>query len=244
MELEVLFTVAPLKNTSAHYGGRMVFLPDGTLFSATGDGFEFREQAQKLDNLFGKTIRINKDGSIPKDNPFIDTDRAKPEIWSYGHRNPQGVSLDPKTGNLYLHEHGARGGDELNLIERGKNYGWPAITYSVDYSGATISPYTEHPKMEQPLIQWTPSIAPSGMTLYNPQNDNPPFPQWRGNLFASALAERTVRRLTLERGKVIDQQIMFTDIGARIRDVKVGPKGYLYLLTDSSKGKVIRIKPK
>ena len=177
--------------------------------------------------MLGKIVRIHRDGSIPSDNPFAGRDDAQPEIWSYGHRNPQAILFDPVSGNVYAHEHGPRGGDELNLIEPGRNYGWPVITYGRDYNYASITPYTEYPGMEQPLVDWTPSIAPAGMAIY--WGDL--FPDWRGDLFVAALVERSVRRLDLENGRVIGQELLFGELGERMRDVRVGPEGALYLLT-------------
>ena len=236
---EVIFTVEPSKAGALHFGGRIAFLPDGTLLMPTGDGFTYREEAQKLDTLLGKIIRIHRDGSIPDDNPFVGRADARPEIWSYGHRNPQAILFDPVSGNVYAHEHGARGGDELNLIEAGKNYGWPAITYGRDYNFAGITPYTEYPGMEQPLVDWTPSIAPAGMAIY--WGDL--FPDWWGDLFVAALVERAVRRLDLEDGRVIGQEILFGELDERTRDVRVGPEGALYLLTESDIGRVLRVTP-
>ncbi len=236
--VQIIFTATPWKNTPHHYGGRMAFLQDGTLVITSGEGFTFREQAQRLDNHFGKVIRINTDGSVPEDNPFAGGD-SLPEIWSYGHRNPQGIVVVPDSGDVYLHEHGPRGGDELNRVEPGSNYGWPAITYGVDYSGATISPYTELPGMEQPIVYWSPSIAPAGMAYY----DGALFPEWQGDLLVSALVERSVRRLELDGGSVAAQELLFGELTERIRDVRVGPDGALYLLTDSPSGKVIRVSP-
>ena len=238
-DVTTLFTTTPGKDTPHHYGGRMAFLPDGTLLLTTGEGFVYREQAQRLDNHFGKVIRIDTRGDVPADNPYANEPNKLGEIYSYGHRNPQGLVVIPDTGVVYLHEHGPRGGDELNRIEAGLNYGWPAITYGIDYTGARISPYTELPGMEQPLVYWVPSIAPSGMTYY----DGSLFPEWQGDLFVSTLVERSVRRLDLENGEVRDQEILFTDIGERIRDVRAGPDGALYLLTDSGDGSVIRVTP-
>jgi aldose sugar dehydrogenase len=238
-DVKVLFTAQPLKKGAAHFGGRLAWLPDGTLLLTLGDGFGYREQAQKLDNHFGKLVRLNPDGSVPKDNPFVGRQGALPEIYSYGHRNIQGIVYNGKAKRIYLHEHGPRGGDELNLILPGRNYGWPAITYGVDYSGAIISPYTEKEGMEQPLLQWTPSIAPAGMTQYT----GTLFPQWQGDLFVSALAERSVRRLTLKDGKVTGQEILFKELGERMRDVRTGPDGALYLLTDNPKGRVLKVVP-
>jgi len=236
-DFQVIFRVEPDKDTSHHFGARMAFLGDGTLLIASGDGFEYREQALDLNNLLGKIVRINADGSIPADNPFVGQDDARPEVWTYGHRNQQGIVVTDS--GVYMHEHGPRGGDELNRLEPGKNYGWPAITYGVDYSGAQISPFTELPGMEQPLIHWTPSIAPAGLAYY----EGTAFPAWQGNLFAAALAEKSVRRIELEDGEVANQEILFTELNARIRDVRAGPDGYLYLLTDSSEGKILRVKP-
>ena len=234
---EVILTGEPDKDTPHHFGGRMAFLADGTLLVVCGDGFDYREQALDLTSLLGKTLRINRDGSVPSDNPFVGRDDARPEIWTYGHRNQQGIVATPI--GVYLHEHGPRGGDELNLIEPGNNYGWPAITYGMDYSGSYISPYTAYPGMEQPMVNWTPSIAPAGLAYY----DGDAFPAWRGDLFAAALVEQSVRRLDLEDGQVVDQEVLFTELGMRLRDVRTGPDGYLYLLTDSAEGKVLRIKP-
>ena len=234
---ELILIGEPDKDTPNHYGGRMDFLGDGTLLIVSGDGFDYRDQAFDLGSLLGKTLRIGPDGSIPRDNPFIDRDGARPEIWSYGHRNQQGIVSTP--AGVYLHEHGPRGGDELNRIEPGKNYGWPAITYGIDYSGSYISPYTEHPGMEQPILVWTPSIAPAGLAYY----DGEAFPDWHGDLFVAALVERSVRRIDLENGEAVAEEILFTELGERLRDVRAGPDGYLYLLTDSPTGSVLRVKP-
>jgi len=236
--ITTLFTASLTKDTPHHFGGRLAFMPDSTLLITVGEGFDYREKAQSLDNHFGKLIRINKDGTVPADNPFVDREHALPEIWTWGHRNPQGL-LVSADGTVWLHEHGPRGGDELNRIEPGKNYGWPAITHGVDYSGAYVSPFTEAEGMEQPVAYWTPSIAPSGFCEY--QGDL--FPQWQGNLFVAALAEKSVRRLVMENGKVKSQEIMFTELDQRIREVRAGPDGYLYLLTDSNEGKMLRISP-
>jgi glucose/arabinose dehydrogenase len=237
-DVSVILTVSPTRDTPHHYGGRMAFLPDGTLLVTSGEGFNFREQAQQLDSLLGKILRINTDGSIPKNNPFVGHKNTKAEIYSYGHRNPQAL-LVGKDGVVWQHEHGPKGGDELNVISAGLNYGWPAITYGIDYSGAVISPYTEAERMQQPITYWVPSIAPSGMTEY--QGDV--FPQWKGNLFVSALAERSVRRLSMKEGKVIAQEVMLTELDSRIRDIRTGPDGYIYVLTDSSQGAVIKLSP-
>jgi aldose sugar dehydrogenase len=236
-DLEVVFTARPLRNTAVHYGGRMVFLPDGTLVIGLGDGFDFREDAQRLDNHNGKIVRIHPDGSIPADNPFAGRDDALPEIWSFGHRNVQGLAYDGQNGILWAHEHGPRGGDELNLIVPGGNYGWPVATLGVDYSGARVTPYTSRPGMNDPLVGWTPAIAPSGMTLY--QGDE--FPEWRGDLLITALVAREVRRIHLEGGDVTGEEALFSDIGERLRDVRMGLDGAVYVLTDSAEGRVLRI---
>jgi aldose sugar dehydrogenase len=236
-DLEVLFTASPLRNTTVHYGGRMAFLADGTLVIGLGDGFNFREDAQRLDSHSGKLVRIHPDGSIPADNPFVGRDDALPEIYSLGHRNVQGLVYDAQEGILWAHEHGPRGGDELNRIVAGGNYGWPVATHGVDYSGARVTPYRSRPGMEDPLVDWTPAIAPSGMTLYRGAQ----FPDWRGNLFVTALVTREVRRLVLDGGQVVGQEALLADLGERLRDVRAGPDGALYILTDSPQGRVLRI---
>jgi glucose/arabinose dehydrogenase len=236
-QTKVIFTGSS-RNTPHHHGARMTFLPDGTLLITAGDGFNFREQAQSLNSMLGKVLRINTDGSIPKDNPFVGQKNARPEIYTYGHRNPQAI-LVSKTKKVWLHEHGPKGGDELNLIKSGRNYGWPAITYGVDYSGAIISPFTEAKGMEQPITYWVPSIAPAGMTEYQGNI----FPQWQGDLFIAALAGKSVRRLKLEDNKVIEQETMLAERKQRIRDIRTGPDGYIYILTDSPQGELLKLSP-
>ncbi|MBD0425415.1 PQQ-dependent sugar dehydrogenase [Aquisalinus flavus] len=239
-DYEVLFTADPLKQGSAHYGGRLAFLPDDTMLLTIGDGYTQKDRAPKLDNHFGKIIRLNLDGTVPDDNPFVGQDDAKPEIWSFGHRNPQGLIYDPASDTVYEHEHGPKGGDEINIIEPGNHYGWPVITYGIDYSGAVISPFKEMDGMEQPVMHFVPSIAPSGFTLYRGDK----FPEWDGDLFIGALAHEHVRRIDMgEDGSFGDQQELFTELGERIRDVRTGPDGHLYVLTDGANGKVIRVKP-
>ncbi|MFW6027293.1 MAG: PQQ-dependent sugar dehydrogenase [bacterium] len=245
--LEVIFEAEPLKDTPVHYGGRMTFLPDGTLMVTLGDGFEYREQAQMLSNHLGTIVRINPDGSVPGDNPFTDREDARPEIWTYGHRNVQGIFYDTATGRIYAHEHGPKGGDELNIIEKGKNYGWPLASYGIDYSGAKITPYTEFEDTEQPLVYWTPSIAPSGMTLYRGRA----FPEWDGDILVSALVMRKVQRVDMENGEVTGPEVLFEELGERIRDIRTGPDGFLYLLTDAEPteenpegGRVLRVRPR
>lgn len=233
-----ILTVSPVKNTPHHFGGRMALLPDGSLIVTSGEGFDFREQAQALNSLLGKVLRINTDGTVPDDNPFVGRGDAHSEILSYGHRNPQGIVVS-KDGTIWVHEHGPRGGDELNRIVAGKNYGWPAITYGVDYSGAYVSPFDKAEGMEQPVTYWVPSIAPAGMAEY--QGDA--FPQWRGNLLVASLVEKSVRRLIINGDEVTGEEIMFTNLDVRFRDVRVGPDGNLYLLTDNDPGSVLRISP-
>lgn len=237
--VQTLFTVSPLKDTPVHYGGKMIFLQDGTLLMTTGDGFQYREAAQDKFSLLGKIIRINKDGSVPRDNPYADGRQGDPKVWSYGHRSPQGLVLDDATGIVYMHEHGAQGGDELNAILPALNYGWPAATKGINYSGAYVSPLQSAPGIEEPLTYWVPSIAPSGLAIY----DGAAFPQWQGDLFVGALVDQEVRHLRIESGKVVSEVAVFTEIGARIRDIRVGPDGFLYILTDSESGKVLRVVP-
>lgn len=218
----------------------MAWMDDGTLVMGLGDGFYFRDDAQKLDTHHAKIIRINADGSVPKDNPFVARRDVLPEIYSYGHRHVQALVPDSRRGVLYAHEHGPRGGDELNLIRPGSNYGWPVITYGRDYSRSAITPFTERAGMEQPLLHWTPSIAPGGMTLY----EGDLFPQWRGSLFIAALAEKSVRRVSIGAdGKPGNQETLFTEMRQRMRDVRSGPDGALYLLTDEPKGQLLRVIP-
>ena len=237
INITTIFKASPSRRTAAHYGARMAFLDDGTLLITSGDGFNYREQAQDLDNHFGKVIRINTDGSIPSDNPYTGQDGALPEIYSYGHRNLQGIVV--ANGFIYENEHGPMGGDELNIVEPAKNYGWPAITYGKDYSGAMISPFTQKEGMEQPVKYWVPSIAPSGMTFY----DKDLFSNWKGNLFISALVPGDVRRLVISDFKVIEEETLFSDLG-RIRDIVTSPNGTLVLATDGPSGQLIRVQPK
>jgi glucose/arabinose dehydrogenase len=239
-DLKVIFEATPAKDTNNHYGARLAFLADGTFALTIGDGFEYREKAQDLTSDLGKIVRLNEDGSIPKDNPFVGRANARPEIFSLGHRNPQGLALDAETGRLYETEHGPKGGDEINIIDAGRNYGWPVITYGLDYSGAVISPYTARAGLEQPIVQWTPSIAPSGLAIYRGDK----FPGWRGDLFAGALAHQHLRRIDLsDLGEVVGEERLLTDLGQRIRDVRVGPDGFIYVATDEEDGLVLRIEP-
>lgn len=234
--VEILFTALPLKKTGAHYGGRIAQMQDGSLLLAVGDGFNYREQAQMLDSHLGKIIRIDQNGLAPPDNPWHGVAGALPELWSIGHRNQQAILVTP-AGVVYEHEHGPEGGDEINRIEAGNNYGWPAITNGIDYNGASISPYTEYPGMEQPLVDWTPSIAPSGMTFYTGQQ----FPQWQGNLLAVSLKQQSVRRIELQDGKPVSDTQVLPELNQRLRDIRTGPDGALYILTDGKNGKLLRV---
>lgn len=234
---EDVFTARPTRDTPVHYGGRMAFMNDGTLLITIGDGFDYREQAQNLGSHTGTIVRIHPDGSVPVDNPFVDDPDALPEIYSYGHRNPQGIVVDPDTGLVWSHEHGPRGGDELNLIEAGENYGWPVATQGIDYSGAKITPYTSRPGMVDPLIDWSPSIAPAGMSQYRGDI----FSDWQGDLLVASLVEQSVRRIRLEGEQVVSDEIIELGIERRLRDVRVGPEGALYVLTDETSGQILRI---
>jgi glucose/arabinose dehydrogenase len=238
-EVRRIFRQEGPPSTGNHFGCRIVQMPDGNLFLTTGDHFSARNEAQNLGNHLGKVIRIAPDGTIPKDNPFVGRKDAKPEIWSYGHRNSQGAALNPASGRFWMHEHGPRGGDEINIPQAGKNYGWPVIGYGIDYSGAKIHEATHKAGMEQPIIQWTPVIAPSGMAFY--QGDL--FPKWKGNVFIGGLATRVLVRLELDGERIVHEERMLRELGERIRDVRAGPDGALWLLTDNSAGRLLRVTP-
>lgn len=240
--VQVIWRQAPKMDSALHFGGRLVFARDGKLFITTGERsiLAGRVQSQHLDATLGKVIRVNADGSIPADNPFAKTPGAKPEIWSLGHRNIQAAALDP-AGDLWTVEHGARGGDELNRPEPGKNYGWPVVTYGEEYSGKPIpDSVTQKAGFEQPVYYWDPVIAPSGMAFY----DANLFPALKGSLLIGSLRDQHVDRLVLKDGKVVGEERLFTDIGGRVRDVRVGPDGAIYVVTDEDNGKVIKITPK
>jgi glucose/arabinose dehydrogenase len=238
-DVKVIFRQQGPLSRGQHFGCRIVQTSDNLLFLTLGEHSISRNEAQNLGNHLGKIVRIGPDGSVPRDNPFVDRPGAKPEIWSYGHRNPQGAALHPQTGTLWMHEHGPRGGDEVNIPQKGKNYGWPVIGYGVDYSGAKIHQATARPGMEQPVKYWVPSIAPSGMAFY--QGDL--FPAWRGNLFVGGLVSQEVSRLSLDGEKVTGEERLLRGINERIRDVRAGPDGALYIVTDSSAGRVLRVSP-
>lgn len=244
---DVIFEVAQTKSSGQHFGSRLVWLPDGTLLASIGDGGnpplemdgEFiRQQAQNVGSHLGKTIRINDDGSVPADNPFVGDADAEPEVWSYGHRNIQGLAFDAMRDQVWASEHGSRGGDEVNQIEGGENYGWPVATHSREYSGGLISPEQSLPGMVDPEVIWTPSIAPSGLAVYTGDR----VPEWQGDLFAGGLVTQNVHHIELDdSGSVLNEAMI--PIGQRVRDVRQGPDGLLYVLTDERNGQLIRLEP-
>ena len=236
-DLQVIFTAEPWKRLPQHFGGKLIILPDGTLLATVGDGFDYREAAQNTHVTLGKTVRIRTDGSYPPDNPFADGVAGHPAVWTYGHRNAQGLVLDEATDTVYLHEHGPRGGDEVNVLTPGANYGWPAITWGMDYTGAYVSPFTEHPGMVQPIKYWVPSIAPSGLAIYRGRQ----FPEWTGSLLVGALVDREVRRLSIAADGTVAEEVLFSEIDQRIRDVRVAPDGSIYLVTDGNPGSIVRV---
>ncbi len=243
-DFEVLFEVAPLKKGGAHYGGRIQFLPDGTFVATTGEGYRYRDKSQKRDNTFGKTVRLNADGSVPADNPFTSDDQSMDAIYTFGHRNPQGLAYDAEAGVLYAHEHGPKGGDEINIIAPGANYGWPIATYGIDYSGAQISPFKDYKGTTQPILHWTPSIAPSGLAVYRGDL----FADWSGDLLVGALSYRELRRVDMENGKPVGETSLLKDREERVRDVRVGPDGAIYAAVSEARsggenGKILRLTP-
>lgn len=250
IEQKVLLTVTPTKNTPVHFAGRMAFLPDNSLLITSGDGFDFREQAQLKTSLLGKIVRIMDDGSVPVDNPFAasgevltstsgeaQSESVSQYIYSLGHRNAQAILYDPVRQQVFANEHGPAGGDEVNIIQAGQNYGWPVVTRGLDYSGARISPFTEYPGMQQPWVDWTPSIAPSGMVAYYGSM----FEVLRGDLLATSLKFKQVYWLQLNGNDLVHQTTLFSEIDQRLRDIRVHPDGSLYLLTDAADGKILRI---
>jgi glucose/arabinose dehydrogenase len=238
-ELKVIFRQEGPLSSGNHYGCRIVQMPDDTLFLTMGDHYGPRDDAQNLGNHIGKIVRIRPDGSVPPDNPFVNRAGAKPEIWSYGHRNSQGAAINPASGRMWMHEHGPRGGDEINIPQAGKNYGWPVIGYGIDYGGSRIHESTQKAGMEQPIIQWTPVIAPSGMAFYSGDL----FPQWKGNLFIGGLATRILVRLELNGDKIVKEEHLLGNMSERIRDVRNGPDGAIWLLTDNTAGRILRVTP-
>jgi glucose/arabinose dehydrogenase len=236
-DVSTVFEAAPKKNGLVHYGARMAFMPDNSLLITVGDGFDLREQAQNTGNHFGSIVRVTDNGKVPSDNPFATDEQAQPEIYSYGHRNPQSIIYDAPSRTIYATEHGPRGGDELNLIQPGQNYGWPIASYGIDYSGARITPYTEYEGTTQPLHQWTPSIAASGMSLYRGSQ----FEDWQGDIFVASLVFDYAVRVDMDGAKVQGTQTMFAEIGARLRDIRSGPDGALYILSEGENGKIWRV---
>jgi aldose sugar dehydrogenase len=236
---QVIWRQQPKVGGSNHWGSRIVFRPDGTLFVTLGERFNHSEKAQDLSGTLGKIVRINPDGSAPRDNPFVDRAGVRPEIWSYGHRNVQAAALHPQTGQLWTVEHGARGGDELNHPEAGKNYGWPVISYGTHYSFLKIGEGTAKPGMEQPVYYWDPVIAPSGMAIYTGDL----FAGWKNNFIIGSLTPGLLVRLVMKDGKVAQEERYLGDLRERIRDVRQAPDGSLYLLTDSRNGQILRATP-
>ncbi len=242
-EMKEIYHQAPSLNSQLHFGCRLVFARDGTLFVTQGDRSitEGRMQAQNLDSLLGKIVRINSDGSIPKDNPFVGKEGARPEMWSIGHRNIQAAALHPTSGELWEIEHGTRGGDELNIVHKGHDYGWPTIAYGIEYRGGPITGGIQQKAgMEQPTYYWDPIIGPSGMAFYTGNL----FPAWKGDLFVGGHGTSDLVRLKLQSDKVVGEERLLTDLKERIRDVRVGPDGAIYLLTDSAKGRLLKLVPK
>lgn len=239
--MQVIFRMQPTLESTLHAGGRLVFTPDGKLFITLGERSvpEGRMQAQELDSHFGKIVRVQPDGGVPSDNPYVSTDGARPEIWSSGHRNVLAAALDAK-GRLWEAEMGPKGGDELNLVERKKDYGWPTIGYGEEYSGQSIHQATQMNGLEQPVYYWDPVISPSGMTIYSGSL----FPEWRGDIFIGGLSSTALIRLMIRDDKVVGEERLLTERRARIREVVQGPEGALYLLTDDTNGQLLKLVPK
>ncbi|XBQ16484.1 MAG: PQQ-dependent sugar dehydrogenase [Oceanicaulis sp.] len=233
--VEDLFKVNFEKRRGFHFGGRILFNPDDTLFVTLGDGGMHQDEAQNPANHLGTVVRINRDGSIPADNPTIEG--AAPGVYSYGHRNVQGIDRNPETGSVFTHEHGARGGDELNVLQPGANYGWPAVTYGINYNGSVVSLQQENPAFTEPVWYWNPSIAPAGMAFH----DGTQFPNWEGDLFVSALAGMALQRLEMDGDRVIGVEPLLTEREERYRDVRVGPDGAIYVLVDDIEGAVLKL---
>jgi glucose/arabinose dehydrogenase len=238
-DVKVIFRQDGPLSTGGHYGCRIVQAPDGNLFLTLGEHFTHRNEAQNLANHLGKVVRVTPDGAVPPDNSFVGRQDAKPEIWSYGHRNAQGAALHPTTGKLWELEHGPMGGDEINIALGGKNYGWPVIGYGVNYDGTKAHEARSKPGMEQPIKYWVPSIAPSGLAFYTADL----LPKWKGNLFVGALKFQLLVRLELDDEKVTKEERLLQGLRERIRDVRQGPDGALWLLTDNSNGRVLRVTP-
>jgi glucose/arabinose dehydrogenase len=239
-DVKVIFRQDVTIDGRHHFGSRLVFDRGGRLFITLGDRNSERARAQTLDSHIGKVVRIERDGKVPADNPFVGRADARPEIWSYGHRNVQGAALHPITGELWTNEHGPRGGDELNRTLAGLNYGWPKVTYGVEYSGKTISASPTAPGIEPPVHYWVPSIATSGLLFYTGQR----FPKWQGSAFVGGLASQQLSRLEMDGNRVVREEVLLKDVlKQRVRDVEQGPDGYIYLLTDEDDGRLLRIEP-
>lgn len=235
-----VFSQQPKVDSSNHFGSRLVWAPDGTLFITLGERYSEKDKAQTLDNHQGKVVRINADGSVPKDNPFIKTAGALPEIWSYGHRNMQGAAINPASKELWTGEHGPQGGDELNIDRAAKNYGWPVITYGENYGGGKIGEGTQKAGMEQPIYKWVPSIATAGFIFYTGDK----FPQWKGNILLASLREKTFVRLQVDGEKITkEERLLGKEVDQRLRHVVQGPDGLVYLLTDESKSTIYQLSP-
>jgi glucose/arabinose dehydrogenase len=230
-DVQVIFDNTP-KGTSAHYGGRLAFRRDGTLIITTGEGAEYREDAQRLGSTLGKIVRINADGSVPPDNPFVGREGADGRVWSYGHRNPQGLYVDPVTDAIYSAEHGPRGGDELNLIEKGANYGWPIATHGLDYTGGRISPFETYVGVTEPLTFWTPSIGIGGVAIYH----GAMFPEWEGDALVGAMGHRHLVHVDLEDGRVVNRTKLLEERQARFRQIEVAPDGAVIAVIDDVDG--------
>src|SRR5262245_32266599 len=241
VEGRVIFRAVPDKAGPAHPGGRMIFLADGTLLLTIGDGFDYKAAAQDLGSDLGKIVRLTRDGTPPADNPFVGRADVRPEIWSYGHRNPQGLTRDPVSGDVWEHEHGPRGGDEVNKLHAGANYGWPLVTHGIDYDLSIISERAFAPGIERSFFFWAPSIAPSGLAVYR----GTAFAAWDGNLLVGGLASKSLSRLAPAKqpGFFVEQERMFGSQGKRIRDVRIGPDGLVYILTDEEAGELWRLRP-
>ncbi|MEM9169556.1 MAG: PQQ-dependent sugar dehydrogenase [Pseudomonadota bacterium] len=244
VDVTPIYDAAPPKDTPLHYGGRLAIGADGMVYVSIGEGARYKERAQDYATSYGAVVRITKDGAIPDDNPPFDKSDARPELYSKGHRNPQGLAFDPETGTLWEHEHGAKGGDEINRVEPGANYGWPLATYGVDYNGARISPFTTYEGTVQPVKYWTPSIAPSGLAVYRGDL----FPEdWAGDLLVGGLVSRALHRVDMDGAAPVGEERYLADLGERIREVRVGPDGAIYATTEERGGepvgKVLRITP-
>jgi aldose sugar dehydrogenase len=237
-DVEEIFEAAAWSQAGQHFGSRLLFDRDGYLYVTIGDRGAMNRSQDRSDHV-GTTVRLHDDGRVPQDNPFVGESGVRPEIFSYGHRNAQGMALHPTTGQVWLNEHGPRGGDEINLVQAGRNYGWPEITHGVNYDGSMITADTARAGMESPLLHWTPSIAPSGMTFYS----GDAFPAWRNSVFSGALAGQHLRRTVFDGTTPVNEESLLTDFGRRIRDVREGPDGFLYLLIDEASAPLVRLEP-